>query len=443
MKKFYLIFFLLNLLLSSWFLDTWNNANTTSRALPVVSWFEDGTLRIDKYHELTPDKAKINGHYYTDKAPLPTLITIPFYGLIKKLGWVEQNEDNSRGKEVYLLGSILCGSLIFSLILTITLAAVRKRKNQLSAIFLVMMPFYGSFIFVYSGTFYAHLMSSSLILLGYLMIRKKQYVWAGVFSGLAFLSEYTLALFFPVWALQIWIQEKSFFKGILFGLGTLPAIVFIGIYNYIFTGSPFEMLYKYHTFQFLHENYGFRLPSLESVWGLTFSNFKGLFFYAPFLILFLVVMIRRFSWQVFSHHFLTWVSLLFFLVIASYDVWWGGWCYGSRLLFPVAVLLIFEGVQQLLKIRFSKVLFWILTGFGLAGAFLAKITVVYSIPSGASNPFFDTIFPNIRLENFNPNNLLTMIFGMEPLFSGILWLVIFLFSIIMLKRLHKKIIAKH
>lgn len=441
MKKFYILFFLINLLLSSWFLDTWNNANTTSRALPVVSWFEEGTLRIDKHHELTPDKAKINGHYYTDKAPLPTLIVIPFYGLINKLGWVEETEKNGPGMEVYILGGILCGSLIFSMILLFALQKIRKRNPSLSPVILVMMPFYGSFIFVYSGTFYAHLMSSMLILAGYLLIRKKQFVWAGVFSGLAFLSEYTLALFFPVWALQIWIQEKSFFKGFLFGLGTLPAIVFIGIYNYIFTGSPFEMLYKYHTFQFLHENYGFRFPSIESIWGLTFSNFKGLFFYTPFLIFFFVVMIRKFSWQKFSRHYLTWISLGFFLVIASYDVWWGGWCYGPRLLFPVAVLLVFEGIFRLSEIRISKALFWILTGLGLAGAFLAKITVVYSIPSEAANPFFDTIFPNIRLLNFNPNNLWTMIFGMNPLIAGILWLGTFVFSIIMLNRLHKKIIS--
>ena len=443
MKKFYIIFFLVNLLLSSWFLDTWNNANTTSRALPVVSWFEDGTLRIDKYHELTPDKAKINGHYYTDKAPLPTLITIPFYGLIKSLGWLDETNQDVPGKEVYILGSFLFGSLIFSLLLLLTLLNIPKNIPSTTPTILVMMPYYGSFIFVYSGTFYAHLMSSFLILLGYLMIRKKQYVWAGVFSGLAFLNEYTLALFFPVWALQIWIQEKTFFKGFLFGLGTLPAVIFIGIYNNIFTGSPFEMLYKYHTFQFLHENYGFRLPSLESVWGLTFSNFKGLFFYAPFLVLFFVVLIRKFLWQNFSRHYLTWISVIFFLVIASYDVWWGGWCYGPRLLFPVAVLLVFEGILQLSEIRFSKTLFWILTGFGLAGAFLAKITIVYSIPSSASNPFFDTIFPNIRLGNFNPNNLMTMIFGVDPLISGILWLCIFIFSIIGLNQLHRKTASPH
>jgi hypothetical protein len=122
-------------------------------------------------------------------------------------------------------------------------------------------------------------------------------------------------------------------------------------------------------------------------------------------------------------------------------VWWGGWCYGPRLLFPVAVLLGFEGIVQISNVRFSRILFLILTGFGLLGAFLAKVTVVYSIPSESSNPFFDTIFPNIRLENFNPNNLANMIFGVNPLISGILWFGIFILSIIVLDRFHKKVIT--
>lgn len=438
MRKFYFIFFVVNLLLSFWFVDTWNNGNTTSRALPVVTFFEQGTLGIDKYHELTPDKAHINGKYYTDKAPLPTLVAIPFYGLIKKLGWVNEGNDHKPGPEIYILGSFLFSSLIFAFILLLTLRRIIDKNPSVSSIALVMLPFYGSMIFVYSGTFYAHLFASFLILMAYLCIGKKQFFLAGLFSGLAFLSEYTIALFFPVWAMQIWIQEKSFYKGFRFGLGTVPAIVFIGIYNFIFTGSPFEMLYKYHTFAFLHENYGFTVPSFSSLWGLTFSNYKGLFFYVPFLALSLFVIFKHASFKKISQHYLTWISMIFFLFIASYIAWWGGWCYGPRLLFPVAVLLVHEGIVQLAGRRFSKTVFLTLTFFGLAGAFLAKITIVYSIPSESQNPFIDTIFPNIIQQNFNPNNLGTMIFGIQPLVSGILWLMLFIASVAILGKMYRK-----
>ncbi len=51
-------------LLGFYFVDTWNNANTTSRALPVVTFWEEGSFRIDKYHELTGDKAMIDAILY-------------------------------------------------------------------------------------------------------------------------------------------------------------------------------------------------------------------------------------------------------------------------------------------------------------------------------------------------------------------------------------------
>ncbi|MCF8365110.1 MAG: hypothetical protein K9H16_04975 [Bacteroidales bacterium] len=434
MKRFYTIFFITNLLLSFYFVDTWNNANTTSRAAPVVAFFETGNLQIDKYHELTLDKAFINGHYYTDKAPLPTLITIPFYAIIKNMGWVNAREDKQLGPEVYILGTFLCSAIPFTIILLLLFKEIYRNHPKFSSIFLAMMPLYGSFIFVYSGTFYAHMISSMFVLLGYLMLRRKAFFWAGILTGLAFLSEYTLALFFPVWALQIWVVEKNFFKGFQFGIGVLPSIIFIGIYNYIFTGTPFEMLYKYHTFEFLHENYGFVLPSLKSIWGLTFSNYKGMFFYTPVLILSLLYIFKSKSLKHFIRHYLSYISIIFFIFIASYDVWWGGWCYGPRLLFPLIVLLIFEGIIQLSKTDFSKPAFWALCIFGLLGAFLAKITVVYSIPSESLNPFLDTIVPNIAIKNFNPNNLFTIIFGIKPLLAASIWLFLFVTSLLLLKK---------
>jgi len=58
--------------LTFYFVDARFTANPLSRALPIVSLFEEGTLRIDRHQSLTPDKAKIGDHYYSDKPPLAT-----------------------------------------------------------------------------------------------------------------------------------------------------------------------------------------------------------------------------------------------------------------------------------------------------------------------------------------------------------------------------------
>lgn len=438
MRKFYTVFFIVNLFLSYFYVDIWTtNSNTASRALPIISFFENGTLQIDKYQEPINDKAHINGHYYTDKAPLPTFLVLPFFGLLKAVGLVKEVDGSLFGTEVFMLGSFICGSLPFVLFMLLALFAIRKKNPSVSPIFLVMMPFYGSFIFVFAGTYFAHIISAFLLLLAYLFIKDKKYVLAGLFSGLAFLSDYTIALVFPIWAVQVWIKENSFYKGFLFGLGTAPAIIFIMIYNFIFTGSPFEMLYKYHTFADLHTNYGFTVPSIESIWGLSFSDYKGLFFYTPFLFLAFAGISNKYNFRAFAGHYLFYVSVVYFLVVASYFGWWGGWTYGPRLLFPVAVLLVYEGIVKISDYKFSAAFFWILTVFGLAGAFLAKITVVYSVPTDSLHPFSQTIFPAIKAGNFNPNNLATIIFGINPILAAIIWIVGFGVSIYFLSSYFK------
>lgn len=49
MKKFLLIFFLINLFLASFYLDVWINANTISRTLPLISYFENGSNQHQSY----------------------------------------------------------------------------------------------------------------------------------------------------------------------------------------------------------------------------------------------------------------------------------------------------------------------------------------------------------------------------------------------------------
>src|SRR6202035_5763795 len=51
--------------------------NQNSRLDMVRAMVEQGTLRIDAYHQNTEDKAFANGHYYSDKAPGLALLAVP------------------------------------------------------------------------------------------------------------------------------------------------------------------------------------------------------------------------------------------------------------------------------------------------------------------------------------------------------------------------------
>jgi hypothetical protein len=49
------------------------------------------------------------------------------------------------------------------------------------------------------------------------------------------------------------------------------------------------------------------------------------------------------------------------------------------------------------------------------------------------------IFKNIQDGNYNPNNLLTLIFNAPPIVSALIWALLFVFSVVFLTKWYKKI----
>ena len=160
MRSFILIFILVNLLICCFYIDVDRNDNTASRAYLVISYYETGSFAIDKYQQNIMDKSCIKNHYYSDKAPLPALIVLPFYTLLKKLNI--NKVIHSDFKLCLIIGDILCGVLPFVIIILLTFLNIYKVKSSVSAVFLRMSPFYASFLYIYSGTFFAHLLSRGL-----------------------------------------------------------------------------------------------------------------------------------------------------------------------------------------------------------------------------------------------------------------------------------------
>ncbi|MBI5217315.1 MAG: hypothetical protein HY958_00095 [Bacteroidia bacterium] len=444
MKKFFILFLTLNFFLSVFYIDLWSNSNTTSRALPIISFFENGTFQIDKYEKFTEDKSFIGNHYYTDKAPLPTYFVLPFFGFLKWTGLIQEHNGSLYGTRVYALGTILCSVIPFVLILFLTFRKIYK-TSKFSPVLLSILPFYGSFIFIFAGTYFNHIISALFSLLSYCYLKEKKYFVAGIFAGLSFLCEYIVALVIAIWALQVLLNERSFKQAMKFTAGVLPSVVLIMIYNYCFTGSPFIMLYKFHTYEALHSNYGFSHPTPESLWGLVFSQYKGLLFYAPFLICIIIYVVLKFRktpvreilGSVLSNYLII-ASIAVIVLVSSYFGWWGGWTYGPRLILFIAVLLLYEGILFLSKQDFSKIFFWIPVIFGILCTFLDKATLLYSIPSEVKFPFSDMIIPQFFSWQLNSNNLFSLFFGTHTLFSFLIWCILFITFVILMTVIFRK-----
>src|SRR3989338_7865785 len=64
-------------------LDLWGDTNTRSRLALLHSIKEDRTLRIDSYQHWTIDWARTpDGHYFSNKAPGPVFLALPFYWIL-------------------------------------------------------------------------------------------------------------------------------------------------------------------------------------------------------------------------------------------------------------------------------------------------------------------------------------------------------------------------
>lgn len=439
--KVLVYFFLINFIITVFHIDTWNNGNTTSRILPIITYFETGTFQIDKYHQMTCDKAYINGHYYSDKAPLPTLMIIPVFGLLKSLGIISSNNGSYLGKHVYALGAIICSIIPFVLLLCFTYFKHLKNKNYAPAL-ISSLPFYASFIFIYAGTFFNHIISAFFLLVGYIYLKDKRFWLAGMFAGLAFLCDFVIAVFIAVWAFQILWNEKKIKPLLKFCISVFPSIIFILIFNYHFTGSAFTMLYKFSAFQEMNKNYGFRFPTLETIWGILFSSYKGMLFYAPVLLLVIFFSIKKLIkyplqniLHIITSNYLIIPSSLIILIISSYFLWWGGWSFGPRLVIFIIVLIFYDGLSFISSNLYSKILFWILVFFGLVLSISAKITVLYSIPSEIQFPLTDLLIIAIKSFEFNNGNILTYLFEIKPIIANFLWLILFGFSMFLLSKL--------
>ena len=175
-------------------------------------------------------------------------------------------------------------------------------------------------------------------------------------------SEFPLAIVIPIWAIQIFYNTKSvsgieyrvsgkiyrdkFKNSILYLTGAMPSLIFIGLYNYHFTGNPLKMIYTYE----MTNNLGFSTPSFNALWKLLFSMYSGLFFYMPFLIFVLYYMIVNFKKKYISllfSNYLILIVIINILLISSFGSWRGGWTYGPRYLTAIAVLLGYEGISRI------------------------------------------------------------------------------------------------
>ncbi|MEO8591000.1 MAG: hypothetical protein ABI432_16600 [Flavobacteriales bacterium] len=433
-KAHVLIFFLVNLFLCSWHLHDGRNDNCISRAAMVAAVAQNGNLSIDPWHELTGDLSLIDGHYYSDKAPLPALMMVPAWWFLVHTGLVTPIADGAVPYSLLRLSGFLCGSLPLAIIITLLWLRVRRIAGAVPASLLAALPLFGSFLFVFSGSFFGHLLGALFLLGSWIAVERERAFVAGGLAAAAVLCEYPLFVFPVIWLLRYGLL-RQWKNALWMCVGALPFVIVLLVYNAALTGSMFSIGYD-HLVNFESEGYGLGLPKPEAILGLTFSDYRGVFFYMPVLLVAIVALVlNKDEKQLWRDPILVPV-VIDFLLIAGHAMWWGGWTYGPRHLTALAVLLVWRSWPALAAARWARWPFVVTAAFGLLCAFAAKSTCWFSLPSQSRHPMISDVFEFLGWRAFTEMQL-PVYLGFSPALSIALFLLTFAFAMRSLVKLDR------
>ncbi len=261
------------------------------------------TIRIDAYHEITGDKALIDGHYYSEKAPAMVALALPSFAITV---WIQQllgiDPDSKPAWRVSeWIATAASGGALTALGGVAFFSMLKARFDALTAVIATFGLFLGSLTWPYAASLFAHSATIGLLSIALWAAlgtpsSRRDYL-AGAAAGLAVASEYPGVI--PCAILGLYLGYTSLPRMWRYGLGTVPAAVLILANNYLTTGSPLMVSYGSNAnFPEIsaRSGMGFNLPDSGVMLGLIWGEYRGLLFWCPVLFMSaigLVDLIRR------------------------------------------------------------------------------------------------------------------------------------------------------
>lgn len=271
--------------------------NAASRFDLAFSIALSGDLDIDEYHANTIDKAYYEGHYYSDKAPG---VSLPAAGVVRVLSMlaprVDWHPDDPLARRLIVLFVIALPSAL-SMLLFNRLAG---RLSGGGAWFPMIVYALGTLAMSYSGMFYSHQLSASLLLAAFYLwfgesegfIRRSALTGflTGALAGYATVCEYPAAVPAAVICLVSIYDSRRAGHRVALIAGAAAAAAVLAWYNNAAFGHPLHIGYSYEAHSWFREEMGRGLggvtrPDPAAFLKLLFMPQRGLFWGQPFLLL--------------------------------------------------------------------------------------------------------------------------------------------------------------
>ncbi len=303
-------------------------------------------IRNNRQGQFFYGKEGIDG-FYSPYGPLMSFIACPTYYISHIMsGYLELNEVQ---REVLLWYSSIMLNIFLLLIIVYLLYYVHKLSSEKSSAVMMVLLVSGSLLLYYTQTFYADILLSFLVMASFLfMILKREdtyYFLSGFFFGLSVVTKINALIFAPCFLLYLWLEERDkkllFKKLFMFFLPVMFFLMFYLNYNYVRFGSLFDFGYP-EVDEFGESMNVFIGNPIRGMITQAFSPGKGIIFYFPMIILYLIN-IKKYikknrNITLFCLSTVI-VSLVFYSFWKHYE---GGTCFGSRFLVTGVLMVLFN-----------------------------------------------------------------------------------------------------
>jgi hypothetical protein len=383
------------------------NPNELSRLQTVVAMGEWESFAIDEAvaalggHE---DMARSGGRLYSNKAPGLAFAAYPAYQALRLILPAPTPQDV--GRLLYFV-RLLTVSFVCLLALVRFAARLSAVGRSPAAVPLVTLAVaLGTPFLFYARSFFAHAWTAALLFLAWDLLRRSEeraklrpLGWAagaGLLAGWAVISEYTVAPIAVLLAMRA-VARPEWRRLSAFACGAAIPLVLLLLYNDACFGSPFTLSSAREADAGYAELagkgvFGVGLPNPGIALRFLFDPARGVLVFSPFLLWSALGAVRW--WRSGEDRadclFVVGAAVVFFIVLAGYPNWHGGWSLGSRYLLP-ALFFAALPIGRVLESPLSRGLFLAAAVFSVAGHGLLTSTFVH-LPPDQSWPAATTAF---------------------------------------------------
>jgi hypothetical protein len=258
---------------------------------------DHGSLRIDRWHRQTIDKALYEGRYYADKAPGISFLAAPSWLLLRATGVID-DDDSRRGvwrdRGFLWAFRVLTGGLGFLAVVFLVGRVAEGIAANTGAATATAFGL-GTLALPLAATMFQHVMAAALGFAAFVAAwsgaratRGRDVRWAasGLCAGLAVLVEYQTVVIAAV--LLVYAASRGARAALVYVAAGLPCALTLAAYNTAAFDSPLHLSYSYVGEQFARQQskglFGIGVPDPVE-FGRVLGSWDGLLVQSPVLVL--------------------------------------------------------------------------------------------------------------------------------------------------------------